>query len=48
VNLRCAQITADRAYLFLGGGFTADSVVESEWQETENKARTLLNVIENL
>ena len=48
VNLRCAHITADRAYLFLGGGFTKDSNVESEWQETENKAGTLLNVIENL
>jgi len=48
VNLRCAHITTDKAYLFLGGGFTKDSDVESEWQETENKAKTLLNVIENL
>lgn len=48
VNLRCARITSDKAYLFLGGGFTKDSDVEREWQETENKARTLLNVIENL
>ena len=48
VNLRCAHITTDKAYLFVGGGFTKDSDVESEWQETENKAGTLLNVIENL
>lgn len=48
VNLRCAQLTADKAYLYLGGGFTADSDIDKEWIETENKARTLLNVLENL
>ena len=48
VNLRCAQLTDDKAYLYLGGGFTADSDVEKEWTETENKARTLLDVLENL
>jgi len=48
VNLRCAQLTEDSAYLYLGGGFTVDSDVEMEWKETENKARTLLDVLENL
>lgn len=48
VNLRCAQIFEDKIALYLGGGFTKDSVVENEWEETENKARTLLKVIENL
>lgn len=48
VNLRCCQIQSDAAYLYLGGGFTEDSNVESEWQETENKSKTLLNVIEKL
>jgi isochorismate synthase len=48
VNLRCARLTEDSACLYLGGGFTVDSDVEKEWEETENKARTLLDVLENL
>ena len=48
VNLRCCQIQKGNAYLYLGGGFTADSVPELEWEETENKSRTLLNIIETL
>jgi isochorismate synthase len=45
VNLRCAEIIHNQAYLYLGGGFTKDSNVVSEWNETENKAKTLLNVM---
>jgi len=45
VNLRCAEIIDNRAYLYLGGGFTKDSLVLDEWNETENKAKTLLNVM---
>lgn len=48
VNLRCAQLFENECYLYLGGGYTSESVVENEWRETENKARTLLDVIENL
>lgn len=48
VNLRCAQLQEKQAYLYLGGGFTPQSVPELEWQETENKSRTLLNVMETL
>ncbi len=48
VNLRCLQLIGDKAYLYLGGGYTKDSVVEKEWEETENKARTLIKVMENL
>ena len=48
VNLRCAQIIGKEVYLYVGGGFTKDSIVEKEWQETENKSRTLLDVLENL
>lgn len=48
VNLRCARISPDAMSLFLGGGFTADSEPDKEWEETENKARTLLNVVEDL
>lgn len=45
VNLRCAQIIDNEMFLYLGGGFTKDSVPQDEWQETENKAKTLLNVL---
>ena len=47
VNLRCAQIIENEYFLYLGGGFTKDSIAEKEWEETENKSRTLLNIIEN-
>lgn len=45
VNLRCAEVINNNAYLYLGGGFTKDSSVQAEWYETENKARTLENII---
>ena len=45
VNLRCAEIIDHQAFLYLGGGFTKDSNIHSEWEETENKAKTLLNVM---
>lgn len=38
VNLRCARLFAGRAMLFAGGGITAKSDPEKEWQETELKA----------
>lgn len=48
VNLRCAQLNENSAYLYLGGGYTKDSIVEDEWQETEKKAKTLLKVLEKV
>ena len=48
VNLRCAQFDRKIVHLFVGGGLTASSVAESEWEETEHKSKTLLSVIENL
>lgn len=48
VNLRCAQLQHDKAYLYLGGGYTIDSIPDLEWEETENKSRTLLNCMEKL
>ena len=47
VNLRCAQIVNSKLYLYLGGGFTKDSIAEDEWKETENKAATLINLLKN-
>ena len=39
VNLRCLRVYADGARLFLGGGITAASDPEAEWEETVEKAR---------
>ncbi len=47
VNLRCAEVNNDTLNLYVGGGLTADSDAEKEWQETELKAQTLLSVINN-
>ena len=41
VNLRCAQLQGDTAYLYVGGGFTDQSIPELEFDETENKSKTL-------
>lgn len=46
VNLRCMEITDDEFILYAGGGITAKSVPEREWEETNQKARTLLEVIQ--
>jgi isochorismate synthase len=48
VNLRCAQLIDQHAFLYVGGGYTKDSIPDLEWDETENKARTILNAIETL
>jgi isochorismate synthase len=45
VNLRCAEINKDKIYLYVGGGLTAGSVPEKEWEETRQKAQTLLSVL---
>ena len=47
VNLRCCQLQNDTAYIYLGGGFTKDSIPLKEWDETENKSKTLLNILQN-
>lgn len=45
VNLRCMHIADNKATLFAGGGITGKSETESEWQETQNKLRTMLKVL---
>lgn len=45
VNLRCMKITEQNYILYVGGGITARSVPEKEWEETNQKAKTLLSVI---
>lgn len=46
VNLRCMKIENGKATIFVGGGITADSAPEEEWQETQNKMQTMLQVLQ--
>ena len=48
VNLRCARFLNEKLALYVGGGLTAASKPEEEWQETEDKSSTILSVVENL
>lgn len=48
INLRSMRIYDDAYVLYLGGGLTKDSVAESEWNETELKAQTMLTVIKKI
>jgi isochorismate synthase len=45
VNLRCMQLFDKQAILYAGAGVTVDSIPEEEFDETELKFNTLLNVI---
>lgn len=45
VNLRCMQVSGERARLYAGGGVLGESDPEKEWTETELKMNTLLSVI---
>lgn len=45
VNLRCMEVTSGQFILYAGGGITSQSVAEREWEETNQKAKTLLSVI---
>ncbi|MCH8546688.1 MAG: chorismate-binding protein [Cryomorphaceae bacterium] len=47
VNLRCMQVFDKQAVLFAGGGITADSNAETEWEETEQKLDVLRQLIQN-
>lgn len=45
VNLRCMEIEAGEATLYAGGGILASSEVESEWEETGEKMKTMKSII---
>lgn len=47
VNLRCMQVGKKELALHVGGGITAKSNLEAEWQETRLKAKTLLNLLKS-
>lgn len=48
VNLRCGRFSPGFLEVFVGGGLTLDSIPEKEWQETQDKSRTLLSVLEKM
>ena len=45
VNLRCMQIQDQQAIIYVGGGVTASSNAESEWEETVSKTKTIKKVL---
>ena len=46
--LSCAQLQENEAFLYLGGGFTTESIPELELDETENKSKTLIACMEKI
>ena len=48
VNLRCMKIYPHHLALFVGGGITADSYPEDEWEETKMKVDTLKSIISKI
>ncbi|WP_422861208.1 chorismate-binding protein [Flagellimonas sp. W118] len=45
VNLRCMELKEKKAAIFVGGGITLASNPDREWVETQNKSRTMLNIL---
>lgn len=45
VNLRCMEVFLNDACLYIGGGITAKSDPEKEWDETELKSQTLMDML---
>jgi len=45
VNLRCMQLKNNHAIIYVGGGITADSNPEKEWQETVSKSQIMKTVL---
>ncbi len=48
VNIRCMRYIGTQAYLFVGGGITAESETALEWEETEQKAEAWLRPLRAL
>lgn len=45
VNIRCMKVAPTHSTLFVGGGLTRQSDLQSEWNETILKSKTLLSVL---
>lgn len=48
INLRCMKVANQSALLFAGGGILGESSAHKEWEETELKFNTLIQVINNV
>ena len=46
VSLRCMQMLGNKIRLYAGGGLLRESVMESEWQETEAKMEAMRQLFE--
>ena len=46
VNLRCMKWSDSGITIYVGGGITEGSDAESEWQETIDKSRTLMDILD--
>jgi len=47
VNLRCLQLFDKKFVLYSGAGITTSSIAEKEWEETDNKMMTMMNVMKS-
>ncbi len=45
VNLRCMEFVDEQVCIYVGGGITADSDAQKEWEETVNKTLTIKSVL---
>ncbi len=45
VNLRCMKLKNNTAIIYVGGGITASSDPESEWEETVSKSLIIKNIL---
>ena len=39
------KIKDDKAIIYVGGGITQGSIAENEWEETQNKAKTIGRIL---
>lgn len=46
IAIRTGVIKNNKLYVQAGAGIVADSVPQSEWEETQNKARAVLRAAE--
>ena len=45
VNLRCAKLKDGEAKVYVGGGILRDSNAIKEWEETQNKTKTIASIL---
>lgn len=46
VNLRCGKVINNELFAFVGAGITSESNEQDEWLETENKSKTIIDLLE--